>query len=244
MEQEESGLRVFLKCSRHPSDTTLCQVISSCFPGMAATVGDMGLEHFGGITFPFGNEGEVVLSGECPTRSDLVKVLELLTQILTVCDDADVSHCLDIYRTPSEGLEPADWPYTEIGALVYRAKYQHDAPAARQLAAKLAATIASHPALRRVELVAAVPPSGSGRHFDAPAVWRGLIGGQFGFEEAELWRTRTVLEQKAITVREERARNQQNSMDCSGKVDGKARMLRTGGGGCPRQWWAAASEQF
>jgi len=162
-----------------------------------------------------------MLSRACPTLTELDGVLGLLTEVLTVCDDADVSHCLDIYRTPSEGLEPADWPYTEIGTLVYRAKYQHEASAARQLAGDMATIVARHPALRRVEMVAAVPPSGSGRHFDAPAVWRGVIAGQFGFEEADLWRTRTVLEQKAVALREERARNQQNSMDCSEEVDGR-----------------------
>jgi hypothetical protein len=220
--QEESGLRLTVKCNHHPSVTTLGQVITSCFRGAVAVHGDKGLARVANATFPFTTEGDMLVAGPHPSSGELGDLLSLLSEILTVCDNANVSHCLDLYRIPLEGLEHNDWPHTEIGSLVYRAKYQHDVSAARQLADKLAAAIASHPALRRAELIAAVPPCGSGRHFDGPALWRGLIAERFGFQETDLCRTRTVLEQKAIEFREERARNQRNSMDCGEDVQGRA----------------------
>jgi len=233
LEQEGSGLRLRVKCNRHPSDTTLCQVISSCFPGTVASADDVGLDHFAGITFPLTNEGDVLLSGACPTRGELGEVLELLTEILTVCDDADVSHCLDLYRIPVEGLERDDWPHTETGDLLYRAKYCGEIAAARTLADRLASTVARHPAFSRANAIVAMPASTGSRHFDVPRFCRGLIARQIGFQEMDLRRTRTVLEQKAIESRQERARNQKDSMDCPADVSGSCVLviddLYTGG---------------
>ena len=215
-------MRLTVKCNRHPSGTTLCQVISSCFPGTVATADDMGLDHFAGVTFPLTNEGDVLLSGACATGGELGEVLELLTEVLTVCDDADVSHCLDLYRIPVEGLEQDDWPHTETGGLLYRAKYRQDIAAARTLADGLASTIARHPAFRRANAIVAIPASTGSRHFDVPRFCRSLIARQIGFQEVELQRTRAVSEQKAIESRQERARNQQDSMDCSTNVSGRS----------------------
>ena len=220
LEEEGSGLRLTVKCNRHPSDTTLCQVITSCFPGTAAVAAETGLDHFAGMTFTLTNEGDVLLSGACPADDELGEVLDLLTEILTVCDDADVSHCLDLYRVPLEGLEQDDWPHTETGDLLYRAKYRGDIAAARELADRLVSTVARHPALRRANAIVAMPASTGSRHFDVPRLCRSLIATQTGFQEVDLGRARAVLEQKAIESRQERARNQQNSMDCSANLSG------------------------
>jgi hypothetical protein len=220
VQEQAGGFRVGVRCNHHPSVTTLGQVICACFPGAVAAVSEKGLVRLRKMSFPITTEGEIFISGTEPSIKEVEGVLNLLTEILTVCDSANVSHCLDLYRIPVEGLEQNDWPHTEIGSLVYRAKYQHDVSAARQVGKELAAAVARHRALRRAELIAAVP-TGSGRHLDAPSLWRGALAGQFAFQETDLWRTRAVLEQKTIASREERARNQQDSMDCPGDVDGR-----------------------
>lgn len=221
-EEEPSRLRLVLRCNWHPSRTTIGAVIESCFPGATTTFGDAGFMRLGNLKIPGSTEGDIWVEGQIPSVEELGSVLTILTQILTVCDDANVSHCLDLYRVPVEGLENGDWPYTDMGRLVYRAKYKHNMTSAREIADRLARVIESHPALSRADMATAVPPSGARGHFDGPAFWKPILAQRLGFQEVTLSRTRRVTEQKGIESLEERSRNQEDSMACAANVDGKA----------------------
>jgi hypothetical protein len=162
----------------------------------------------------FESRGEFILSGKPPSLRSINGLLSMLGKLLTVRDDADVSHCLDLYKLPDDDIPPDDWPYSEIGLLVYRAKYRHNRAAAVSVGNRLIDTVRRHPALSRAVMVCAMPTSGSGKHFDSPRLWRDMIERGIGLQALDLVRTRSVVQQKAIGSIEERARNQRGSMDC------------------------------
>jgi Predicted amidophosphoribosyltransferases len=157
--------------------------------------------------------------GQMPSEDELVGFLDLLGRCLTVCDKADVSHCLDVYRIPDDEIPSDDWRYTPIGQLVHDAKYGRNVSAANEVGKQMALVIARHPALLRADAVASMPSSG--RHYDAPSLWKAGLVRQFGLETVSITRTRSVRVQKDINDRQERVDNQKDSMACA-KAAGKA----------------------
>lgn len=214
------GSRLVVRCSRFVGGTKLCRVLCACFPDLTATVA--GSEQARGFLAGLSAEVEIEFSGIVPPREELSNAMNLLTNVLTVCDDADASHCLDLYKLPDDRLPSDEWPYTPVGRLVYRAKYRWNQSCARDVAKEMALFVASHPAFRAAGAIGAMPSSGSGQWYDAPPLWRQLLARQFGFQEIHIWRTRPVAAQKAITDKAEKARNQQNSMDCDAAVAGRS----------------------
>lgn len=209
---EPEGFRLTVRFSRFLGGTKLCRVLCACFPGLTATVAGSGQAR--GFLAGLSPEAEIQFSGTVPSREELSNVMNLLTNVLTVCDDADASHCLDLYKLPDDRLPTDEWPYTSVGRLVYRAKYGSNQGCARDVGKEMALFVASHPAFRAADAIGAMPSSGSGQWYDAPPLWRQLLARQFAFQEIRIWRTRPVAAQKAITDKAEKARNQQDSMDC------------------------------
>ncbi len=164
--------------------------------------------------------GEFKLSQSVPSIRSMREILTRMKGLLTVCDDADISHCVDLYRTPDDDLPPDEWSYTETGWLMYQAKYQHNRSAANELGNRIIEVVKGHPVLRSADRVCAMPTSGSGKHFDAPRVWKSMIVKELNIEPLKLSRTRPVVQQKAIESVEEKARNQEGSMEAP-NVDGK-----------------------
>jgi hypothetical protein len=201
-------IRVSVRCSCEPYGTSLLQVLRQGFPAAAVRPGRKT------IAALFDNRGEFIFSGELPSLQSVSDVLGLLGELLTARDQADVSHCLDLYKVPDDEIPPDDWPYTEVGRLLYRAKYKHNLAAARRLGNQLVGIIRRHPAFSRADVVCAMPSSGSGSHFDSARLWRGMIRAELGLRAVDLVRTRAVVQQKAIESVGERARNQLDSMDC------------------------------
>lgn len=114
--------------------------------------------------------GQQVLhgSGIAPTPK-ITSLLDLLGHhVLTVKSPGyvDFALALDWYKTPIEGQSPADWPNTVAGDLVHRGKYWYSkkpSDAGRQrecgraVVDRFLSVINSHPLLKVIDGVAAVP---------------------------------------------------------------------------------------
>jgi len=208
LEETRDEIRVSVRCSCEPYGSSLMQVFARCFPEASVHAGRKT------IAALFENRGEFVFSGELPSTGELIRTLDIMKEALTVRDAADVSHCLDLYKLPDDDIPPDDWPYTDVGHLMYRAKYWHNRPSAVKIGNRLIDLIRRHPAISRAQVVCAMPTSGSGKHFDSPRLWSHTIASQLGIHSVDLVRTRPVVQQKAIGSFEERARNQLASMEC------------------------------
>lgn len=200
------------KCNTGLVGATICRALANCFPGLE-TVDN---SHWGLAAFD--GDHRIRLNGSVPSIDELKEIMNLLTEVVTVCDSADVSHCLGVYRVPSADIPVDDWPYTQIGRLVHDAKYQGNSSSANDVAKEMTLVVAAHPAFREADAIVSMPSSG--RHLDGPALWRSALARQFGFEEVSLTRTRAVIPPKDIQDRQERKDNQHESMSCE-DLDGK-----------------------
>lgn len=103
--------------------------------------------------------------GGYPTT--LLPLVELLENSLTIPASAiglDLGLALDWYKNPDPDLPSNQWPNTEVGELVYRAKYFLNSPnlrrdAGRALIRQLAGAIHSHPAMNAAQYIVSVPGS-------------------------------------------------------------------------------------
>ncbi|MGB6895813.1 MAG: phosphoribosyltransferase family protein [Dehalococcoidia bacterium] len=168
-----------------------------------------------GRVFPWGTEANLTLSGALPDTEALDDLLRLMTRLVSVNDDADVSHCLDLYRIPEESAaSPEEWPHTEIGQAVYRAKYRGDYQSSMSVADAMTEVSRTHPALASADVLCAVPPASDlGNRTDAADQWVRALSERLGVPATALRRIRTVRPQKGIEDTAERRRNQERSMD-------------------------------
>lgn len=204
-----------VRCSCEPYGTSLLGVLKAAYPMASIRAGRKTMAAL------FERRGEFGISGMKPTRREVKRLVDQLTELLTVCDTADVSHCLGLYRVPDDDVPPDDWTYTDVGRTIYRAKYRHNGAAARELGDAIVARVGAHPILAAADAVCAVPASGSGKHFDSPSLWAKMVSKSTGQRLIRLTRNRTVTQQKTIQSNSERARNQQLSMECSA-LDGQS----------------------
>jgi hypothetical protein len=186
----------------------LAQVLEASFPGLNVEVPKKEL----GFLLETG--GKLTLSGAVPATQALDDLLRLMTRLVSVKDDADVSHCLDLYRIPEESAaSPEEWPYTDIGQAVYRAKYRGDYQSSMSVADRMTQVIRMHPALASADVVCAMPPApDSGNRTDVAAQWVRSLSEGLDVAAIALRRTRAVRPQKGIADTVERRRNQESSM--------------------------------
>lgn len=101
-----------------------------------------------------------------PTRATWA-LMTALGQVLTlpVTDNVDFALALDRYKTPTDGVDPAEWPRTATADYVHRGKYWYKTPSTAEkrrecglaLVELLFKVIDQHPVLGHVDSVAAVP---------------------------------------------------------------------------------------
>jgi len=215
-----SGTVLSVTCGWPPSLTSLAQVLEASFPGLNVEVPKKG-----GV-FLLRTRGKLTLSGALPDTEALDELLRLMTRLVSVKDDADVSHCVDLYRVPEESAaSPEEWPYTDIGQAVYRAKYRGDYQSSMSVADMMAQVIRRHPALASADVLCAVPPASDlGNRTDAADQWVRSLSDRLDVPAAALRRTRTVRPQKGIEDAAERHRNQEGSMAADPEL-GERRVL-------------------
>jgi hypothetical protein len=182
--------------------------MEASFPGLNVEVPQKGR------VFLFGGEEELTLSGTLPATEALDDLLRLMTRLVSVKDDADVSHCLDLYRIPEESAaSPEEWPYTDIGQAVYGAKYRADYQCSMSVADRMTEAIGRHPALASADVLCAMPSAPDlGNRTDVADQWVRALSERLELPAMALRRTRTVRPQKGIADSVERRRNQEGSM--------------------------------
>lgn len=98
--------------------------------------------------------------------NDLAELVTLLETALCLPapDPFDLVLALDRYKTIDEDLLPNQWPNTEVGELVHRAKYYVTSPGTQKsarelLAGRMVEAIGKHPAYRDAPYLLSVPGS-------------------------------------------------------------------------------------
>lgn len=98
-----------------------------------------------------------------PYYSGLRDTLQLLTEVLHIpsCEAMDVVLALDFYKTPPQ-TEDQGWGWTDVGSLIYRAKYWTDdmnepQRSGAKLANLLAKAVKSHKLMRCSDGIIAIP---------------------------------------------------------------------------------------
>jgi hypothetical protein len=177
------------------------------FPGVSCTLPTSGLAALtASQTFQLTNA-----DGLDP---DIMKLLTSQTAAVCIIDAADVSECLGWYRLPkATDASPEDWPYTELGSLVYSAKYRGQRAEAETVLRRMAGLIQPHPLLSTAQAIASVPPSGANTgRFDWPAISARSLANWMKVPCVPILRTRSVVPQKNVTNMDERRANQEGSM--------------------------------
>ena len=162
-------------------------------------------------------------------RDALERFLNLLHWSVTISDDADESHALQVHEVPpGDGEEESSkWAHTEMGLMVNQAKsydmMSGDRPTAVRLADQLVYWIKGHPRYRSADVVVAPPAGNSNKRFDLPGLLAGLIADTLDMAHITGRKTRETRPQKeAGDNPEELAENVHDSMvveeDLSGRI--------------------------
>lgn len=94
-----------------------------------------------------------------PLPDEVVKSLAHFKSALTLVDREPLhaGTALDFYSVPEAGVDPREWPRTEVGSLVYRAKYRQSSDALGALSDRLAEVATQHALYQAADMVLSVP---------------------------------------------------------------------------------------
>lgn len=99
------------------------------------------------------------LSANGPVPAGMRQVLDLLKDVMSlpVREGLDIALTLDFYKNPDDEVDSYQWPNTEAGELVNRAKYRGSAGARDKLVARMAEVARGHAFYRAADFVLPVP---------------------------------------------------------------------------------------
>lgn len=144
-----------------------------------------------------GFEKVLVLAGTAPEGGgEQVKdFLLLLARSLTIEDSLDESHSLGYHQDEDEtgGLVRSN-----LGTLVYHAKYRHRVDERERIRHALCSFIRGHPRYRRADAVAAILPHETGRTGSLCQRLLAEVGSQLGLQQVQIVRVTTTQPQKEI----------------------------------------------
>ena len=111
-----------------------------------------------------------LLSPEPAVNPAVVSLLSVLTEIVSIPSSVvELVAALDWYKVPAEGVDPFQWPNTEVGELVSTGKYRYkhapepQAEAGRSLAGRICSVIGRHALLTEASIILDVPGHDSRR---------------------------------------------------------------------------------
>jgi hypothetical protein len=98
-------------------------------------------------------------------KREVRQLLELLREVVSLpsLPPIKVAIALDWYKIPVDGVDPHDWPNTEVGELVHKGKYvyktqeEQKSAAGRNLAGRICNAISRHATLNSAEIILNVP---------------------------------------------------------------------------------------
>ena len=137
-------------------------------------------------------------------REVLEGFLELLHWSVTIADDADESHALQVHEMPPSDSEQASsrWPHTEVGLMVNQAKSYDmmtgDRQAAMRLAEQFVFWIERHPKYRAAQVVVAPPAGNLNKRFDLPNLLASKISEELGITQIRSKKTKETRPQKEV----------------------------------------------
>jgi len=220
--EEGERLVVQVSCTTHPSNTSLPAVIERSFEGASVSLANAGGLSIGGDVIFLGTDGEMILTGAKPPLEDLEALFTLLTKVVSIRDDAEITVCVDVYRTPIEGLPYYEWPFTQVGKLLSAAKYDRNQSASLQIAKILHDIAVRHPGFRSATATTSVPPHEvTARRDDSPDYWTRLLSEWLNRPYIRLTRTRSGAKQRDIVDPAEARNNQAFSMAADDGANGQ-----------------------
>lgn len=154
-------------------------------------------------------------------RSDALSLLECHHQPVVTAIDAgcDISVCLDFYAHPIEGEREQEWERTAIGELVHEAKYRAGSRGSRaavwECGHRVVSYIESHPVLRALTGVAAMPGSHIGITSRLLTQTAKAVSEAFGVPVVKLERIGTAKPQKDLDSGTDPDANQRGTMSAS-----------------------------
>lgn len=133
-------------------------------------------------------------------QENICALLELLTETIYIEDALEQSFALSLHFKPFyEGKGRS-----EIGELVYQAKYNHDKSKAAELVIALENFIQAHPAYLNSDLLMAVPASNPNKPFDLPDFLADQLSRKLQIPTGKhlVQKTRQTLPMKDLTLEE------------------------------------------
>lgn len=181
------------------SGAGLEDLILKGFPGTA-------LYSLGTSLLPLGDyqNTRYIIPKRSANREELEQFLTVLHWSLTIADDADESHALQVHDLPpsASGSMDGEWRRTEIGQLVNRAKSYDSAsgsePVAQTLTDRFIYWIAAHPRYRKAGVIVSPPAGNPTKVFDLPDLVAGKIASKLGMIHISSFQTRETLPQKEV----------------------------------------------
>jgi len=135
----------------------ICNLIEKAFPDVKCVVNKSRIS--------LRSEHNVTISGSIPNPSELEQFLDLLGNSLTIDISLDECHALSPHTLVGKD---GNMYRSEMGELVYGAKYQSDPTAVKKITESLIEFIEAHPKYRRAEFIVAAPPSEKRTTLDLP----------------------------------------------------------------------------
>lgn len=136
--------------------------------------------------------------------------------VVTAIDaHCEVSVCLSFHHHVLDGVAPQDWERTEIGQLVWQAKYHDNQSAVSDCSERVVSYIRDHPILRGLTAVAAMPGSRVGASSRVPARVARDVSDVLGIPVVPLWRSAKTTAQKTLPAESDPETNQRGTMRAS-----------------------------
>jgi hypothetical protein len=106
-----------------------------------------------------------LVSPDRAMKREVRQLLELLGEVVSLpsLPPLRFAVALDWYKTPVDGMDPRNWPNTEVGELIHRGKYvykineEQKSIAGRNLAGRICNAVDRHAALNGAEVILNVP---------------------------------------------------------------------------------------
>ena len=195
-----------------PENTNLETLLRMVAPGVQRATGTIG-------DLPGNNSARYRIGLD--ERDDALALLEShRVPVVTAMDaDCDISVCLDFYQHPVGGEQTRGWERTAVGDLVYEAKYRPQRRESRasvsECGSLVMSYIESHPVLRRLTGVAAMPGSHARITSRLLSLTAKAVSEALGVPVVDLQRTETVPPQKSLADEADPDANQRATMSAA-----------------------------
>lgn len=173
---------VVIHTPSNPHSVDFGAILKSAFRGtQPKSTGDS----FGNLANPWKSRFSIPV--ETTGEAEIHGLLRILKWTVTISDDADESHAVELHNLPHPSNDPSkpNWKRTRIGKLTHEAKsynpFTGDKKKAFQLAKEIESWIYYHPGYRTANTIVAAPPGNRSKRYDLPEFITGHLSKVFGY---------------------------------------------------------------